>query len=170
MLQKQLRLALAEIEKLTIANVKLEKDKEILEDRICIVQRHNVELMTVAKSFRAQSRKTHDNMGTPGQGPVDYPSAPAPPIHRHQNDRSSLTDARSYTAAPPTEPRFLPCPTAGSSSTILGTQSHEMGHSFRIGHRSAGRYLPIQNMAHHELEMEGPRRDTTQQSHVPSDE
>ncbi|KAG2756057.1 hypothetical protein P692DRAFT_20561925 [Suillus brevipes Sb2] len=170
MLQKQLRLMAVENRELRVAKANLEKDKEILEDKLCTEQRANVGLMTVARTFRAQFCKARDSIHTPGQGPINYPPVSAPPIHKPQNGRGSLTDARSYTAAPPTEPRSLARPTVGSSSTIIDTQSHEMGHSFRIGHRSAARYLPIQNMACHELETEGPRRDTMRQSYTPSDE
>ncbi|KAG1827116.1 uncharacterized protein BJ212DRAFT_31327 [Suillus subaureus] len=169
-LQKQLRQALAENEKLRVVNAKLEKDNEILEDKMCTIQRRNVELMTMAKSFRAQSRKTRDSLDALGQGPVNHPFASAPPIHRHQEGRGSLTGVRSCTAVPPTQPRFLTRPMDRSSSTIIGTQTQETGHSFRIEHQSAGRrHLPIQNMPHHELEMEGPCMDTTQQSYAPSE-
>ncbi|KAG2367433.1 hypothetical protein BDR07DRAFT_270655 [Suillus spraguei] len=156
-LQQQLRLALAEIDKLRFDNVKLEKEKKILADEMRTMQRRNVELMTIAKSFRAQSCRARDNLDALGQGPVNDPSAPAPPIHRHQEGRGSLTGARSYTAPPPTSPRFPARPMDGSSSTIIGTQTQEMDHSFRIGRRSVGRYLP---MPRHELEMEEPRMDT----------
>ncbi|KAG1877939.1 hypothetical protein DFJ58DRAFT_12202 [Suillus subalutaceus] len=169
MLHKQLRLALAENEKLRVSNAKLEKDKGIMQDKMRTIQRHNVELMTLAKSFRAQTRKTRDSFDALGQGSVSYPFASAPPIHRHQEGRGSLTGVRSYTAAPPTEPRFLARPMDKSSSTIIGTQTQEMGHSFHIEHQSAGRHLLIQNMPHHEPEMEGPCMDTTQQSYVPSE-
>jgi len=43
-----------------------------------------------------------------------------------------------------------------------------MGHSFHIGHPSAGHYLSIQRMPRHELE--GPHMDTTQQSYAQSDD
>ncbi|KAG2158298.1 uncharacterized protein EDB93DRAFT_658927 [Suillus bovinus] len=162
--QKQLRLALAENEKLRVANARLEKDNEImkkgheiLEDKICTMQRRNVELTNMARSFRAQSRKKRNNLDSLGQGPVNYPFASTPPIHRHQEGRDSLPSARSYTATP-------------STATSTGAQTQEMGHSFRIGHRSAGHYLPIENTSCHELEMEGSHTDTTQQSYAPSDE
>lgn len=156
-LQQQLRLALAEIDKLKFENVKLEKDKKILVDEMRTMQRHKVELITMAKSFHAQSCRARDSLDALGQGPVDYPSAPVPPIHRHQEGRGSPTGARSYTAPPPTSPRFPARPMDGSSSTIIGTQTQEMDHSFRIGRRSVGHYLP---MPRHELGMKGPRMDT----------
>jgi hypothetical protein len=162
MLQKQLRLSLAESEKLRAANTKLAKDNKILEEKMCIMQRHNVELMTMANSFRAQSRKMRDGLDARGQGPANYPIASAPPIHRQQEDRGSLTGAESHTAAPPTEPRVLPRTMDRSSSPIMGTQTQETGHSFGIERLFTGRHLPIQNLPRHKPEMEGPRMDTAQ--------
>ncbi|KAG2157278.1 hypothetical protein DEU56DRAFT_905932 [Suillus clintonianus] len=169
--QEQLRLALAENEKLRVANAELKKDKAILENEICALARHNEDLVTMATSFRAQSRKTRNHLlALVGQGVVNPPSISAPPVGRHQeamHRRGSLTGTISYTEAPHTQPRFLAQIMDGA---ILHTQTHETDHTFRIGRRSVGRFPPIQDTLRHELETGGPRKDTAQQSRTPSDE